>query len=140
MTEQENNTKDTEQENDELKVVMPDADWSTMTQEEFAEQPDYLQVFTDFYISQFNQRDLEIMDRYDTNANMVDINHYLLDNIKFSRKELIRHVLQYHAANFQSLIDEIAKKDEVDPSKMTTYIDWDNWYEDRRSKIENSLS
>lgn len=140
MTEQENNTKDTEQENDELKVVMPDANWSTMTQEEFTEQPDYLQVFTDFYISQFNQRDLEIMDRYDTNANMVDINHYLLDNIHFSRKELIRHALQYHANNFQNLIDEIAKQDEVDPSNMTTYTDWDNWYEDCRNKIENSLS
>ncbi|WEV70762.1 hypothetical protein OZY43_07450 [Lactobacillus sp. ESL0785] len=140
MTEEENNTKDTEQENDELKVVIPEANWSTMPQEEFAEQPDYLQVFTDFYISQFNQRDLEIMDLYDNDANMVDINHYILDNISFSRKELIRHALQYHAKNFQSLIDEITKQDKIEASKMTTYKDWENWYEDRRNHIDNSLS
>ena len=147
MTEKENNSTDKdnekEQEKDEkeeIKVVMPDAEWTTMPQEEFAEQSEHLTVFADFYISKFNQRDLEIMNLYDDNSNMVDINHYLLDNIHFSRKELVKHVLQYHAQNFQSIIDQIADKDNVDATKMTSYDDWDNWYEDRRNNIPTSLS
>ena len=134
MTEKENNSKEKDNEKEqekkdkeeEIKVV--------------TEQPDYLKVFADFYIAQFNQRDLEIMNLYDTNSNMVDINHYLLNNIQLTRKELVKHVLQYHAQNFQSIIDEIANKDGVDAEKMTTYKDWDNWYEERRNKISTSLS
>ena len=148
LTEKENNSKEKDNEKEqekkdkeeELKVVMPDAEWTTMPEEEFTEQPDYLKVFADFYIAQFNQRDLEIMNLYDTNSNMVDINHYLLNNIKFTRKELVKHVLQYHAQNFQSIIDEIAAKDGVDAEKMTSYRDWNNWYEERRNKISTSLS
>ena len=152
LTDKENNTKEKDnekqQEKDkekarkekELKVVMPEAEWATMPQKEFAQQPDYLIVFADFYIAQFNQRDLEIMNLYDTNSNMVDINHYLLNNIHFTRKELVKHVLQYHAKNFQNIIDEIAAKDGVEAEKMTSYKDWDNWYEDRRNKISASLS
>lgn len=144
MTEKENNIKEQdneqEQENEDLKVVMPDAEWTTMPDEEFDEQPDYLKVFTDFYIAKFNQRDLEIMNMYDVNSNMVDINHYVIDNINFGRRELVKHALQYHANNFQSIVDEIAKQDKVEPEKMTSYKDWDNWYEDRRDNISTSLS
>ena len=102
LTEKETNIKEQdneqEQENEELKVVMPEAEWTTMPEEEFAEQPGYLRVFTDFYIAKFNQRDLEIMNTYDSDSNMVDINHYVMDNIKFSRNELVKHALQYHAS------------------------------------------
>ena len=144
MTEKENNIKEQdneqEQENEDLKVVMPDAEWTTMPDEEFDEQPDYLKVFTDFYIAKFNQRDLEIMNMYDVNSNMVDINHYVIDNIYFGRRELVKHALQYHANNFQSIVDEIVKQDKVEPEKMTSYKDWDNWYEDRRDNISTSLS
>ena len=144
LTEKENNIKEQdneqEQENEDLKVVMPDAEWTTMPDEEFDEQPDYLKVFTDFYIAKFNQRDLEIMNMYDVNSNMVDINHYVIDNINFGRRELIKHALQYHANNFQSIVDEIVKQDKVEPEKMTSYTDWDNWYENRRDNISTSLS
>lgn len=144
MTEKENNIKEQdneqEQENEDLKVVMPDAEWTTMPDEEFDEQPDYLKVFTDFYIAKFNQRDLEIMNMYDVNSNMVDINHYVIDNINFGRRELVKHALQYHANNFQGIVDEIVKQDKVEPEKMTSYKDWDNWYEDRRDNISTSLS
>ncbi|WEV39659.1 hypothetical protein OZX56_00810 [Lactobacillus sp. ESL0684] len=139
MTEKEKNTKDNEETID-LEVVVPQANWKTMPQEEFTSQPDYLQIFADFYIAQFNERDLEIMDAYDTDANMVDINHYIIDNINFSRRELVKHVLQYHGQNFQNLVDEIVKQDNIAPTEMTTYQDWENWYEDRRSHITNSLS
>ena len=144
LTEKENNIKEQdneqEQENEDLKGVMPDAEWTTMPDEEFDEQPDYLKVFTDFYIAKFNQRDLEIMNMYDVNSNMVDINHYVIDNINFGRRELIKHALQYHANNFQSIVDEIVKQDKVEPEKMTSYKDWDNWYENRRDNISTSLS
>lgn len=144
LTEKETNIKEQdneqEQENEELKVVMPEAEWTTMPEEEFAEQPDYLRVFTDFYIAKFNQRDLEIMNTYDIDSNMVDINHYVMDNIKFSRNELVKHALQYHANNFQNIIDEIVKQDSIKPEEMTSYSDWDNWYEDRRNNISTSLS
>ncbi len=142
LTEKETNIKeqDNEQENEELKVVMPEAEWTTMPEEEFAEQPDYLRVFTDFYIAKFNQRDLEIMNTYDPDSNMVDINHYVMDNIKFSRNELVKHALQYHANNFQNIVDEIVKQDSIKPEEMTSYSDWDNWYEDRRNNISTSLS
>lgn len=144
MTEKENNIKEQdnekEQENEELEVVMPEANWTTMPEEEFAEQPDYLQVFADFYIAKFNQRDLEIMNTYDVGSNMVDINHYVIDNINFERRDLVKHALQYHADNFQSIIDEIAKQDGVASAKMTSYRDWNDWYEDRRNNIATSLS
>lgn len=150
MTENENNIKDTtnekdtanetEEENDEIKVVMPKATWTTMPQEQFKEQPEYLQVFANFYIAKFNQRDLEVMSTYDVNSNMVDINHYLMDNIHFIRKELVRHVLQYHDKNFNQLVDEIVRQDQIDKQSMTSYEDWDNWYEDRRNNFSASLS
>lgn len=150
MTENENNIKDTtnekdtanetEEENDEIKVVMPKATWTTMPQEQFKEQPEYLQVFANFYIAKFNQRDLEVMSTYDVNSNMVDINHYLMDNIHFIRKELVRHVLQYHDKNFNQLVDEIVRQDQIDKQSMTSYEDWDNWYEQRRNNFSTSLS
>lgn len=150
LTENENNIKDTtnekdtanetEEENDEIKVVMPKATWTTMPQEQFKEQPEYLQVFANFYIAKFNQRDLEVMSTYDVNSNMVDINHYLMDNIHFIRKELVRHVLQYHDKNFNQLVDEIVRQDQIDKQSMTSYEDWDNWYEQRRNNFSTSLS
>lgn len=150
MTENENNIKDTtnekdtanetEEENDEIKVVMPKATWTTMPQEQFKEQPEYLQVFANFYIAKFNQRDLEVMSTYDVNSNMVDINHYLMDNIHFIRKELVRHVLQYHDNDFNQLVDEIVRQDQIDKQSMTSYEDWDNWYEQRRNNFSTSLS
>ncbi|BDR61106.1 hypothetical protein [Lactobacillus xylocopicola] len=129
-----------EQENEELKVIVPEVTWTTMPAAEFAEQPKYLQVFTDFYIAKFNQRDLEIMNTYDVDSNMVDINIYLLDNIKFGHKDLVSHALQDHAQNFLNIVAEIAQKDDVTAENMTSYQDWDDWYEDRRNNISTSLS
>lgn len=147
MTEEEKNTnqkaedqeKD-EDENPDLEVVMPEPNRVTMDQEEFKEQPDYLKVFANFYIAEFGQDDLEIINLYDKKHNMVDINKYLLNNIKFPRKKLIKHVLQYHDYNFQALLDEISKEEDIDPKNMKTYEDWETWYEKRRSKIPGSLS
>lgn len=146
MTEEEKNTnqkaeeeKD-EDENPEFKVVMPKANRVTMEPEEFKEQPDYLKVFANFYIAQFGLDDLEIINLYDKNHNMVDINKYLLNNIHFPRKTLIKHVLQYHDYNFKALLDEISKDEDIDPEQMKTYEDWNTWYEKRRTKIPGSLS
>ncbi|ARD06269.1 hypothetical protein B1745_00810 [Lactobacillus amylolyticus] len=146
MTEEEKNTnqkaeeeKD-EDENPDFKVVMPKANRVTMEPEEFKEQPDYLKVFANFYIAQFGLDDLEIINLYDKNHNMVDINKYLLNNIHFPRKTLIKHVLQYHDYNFKALLDEISKDEDIDPEQMKTYEDWNTWYEKRRTKIPGSLS
>lgn len=145
MTEEEKNTnqkaeEENKDENPDLKVVMPEANRTTMAPEEYKEQPDYLKVFANFYIAQFNLDDLEIINLYDTNHNMVDINDYLLNNIHFSRKNLVKHVLQYHDYNFEAILDEIAKKEDIDPKEMKTYDDWSNWYEKRRAEIPHSLS
>ena len=146
MTEEEKNTnqkaeeeKD-EDENPDFKVVMPKANRVTMEPEEFKEQPDYLKVFANFYIAQFGLDDLEIINLYDKNHNMVDINKYLLNNIHFPRKTLIKHVLQYHDYNFKALLDEISKDEDIDPEQMKTYEDRNTWYEKRRAKIPGSLS
>lgn len=147
MTEEEKNTnqkaedqEETDEENPDLEVVMPEPNRVTMDPEEFKDQPDYLKIFANFYIAQFDQDDLEIINLYDKNHNMVDINKYLLNNIKFPRKSLIKHVLQYHDYNFKALLDEISKEEDIDPKEMKTYEDWDAWYEKRRSKIPGSLS
>lgn len=148
MTEEEKNTNQQAEEQEEkeedkkeeFKIVMPEANRVTMDQEEFKEQPDYLKIFANFYIAQFDQDDLEIINLYDKNHNMVDINKYLLNSIHFPRKTLIKHVLQYHDYNFEALLDEIAKDEDIDPKEMKTYEDWDAWYEKRRSKIPGSLS
>ena len=147
MTEEEKNTNQKaeeeekeEEENPELKVVMPEANRVTMEPEEFKEQPDYLKIFANFYIAQFDLDDLEIINLYDKSHNMIDINKYLLNNIHFPRKTLIKHVLQYHDYNFKALLDEISKDEDIDPKEMKTYEDWSTWYEKRRSKIAGSLS
>lgn len=146
MTEEEKNTNQKaeeekeEDENPDLKVVMPEANRVTMEPEEFKEQPDYLKVFANFYIAQFDLDDLEIINLYDKEHNMVDINKYLLNNIHFPRKTLIKHVLQYHDYNFKALLDEISKDEDIDPKEMKTYEDWSTWYEKRRGKIAGSLS
>ena len=147
MTEEEKNTNqkaedqdEKDEENPDLEVVMPEANRVTMEPEQFKEQPDYLKVFANFYIAQFDQDDLEIMNLYDKNHNMVDINRYLLNNIHFPRKTLIKHVLEYHDYNFKAILDEITKEEDIDPENMKTYDDWNNWYEDRRGRIPGSLS
>ncbi|AZK91924.1 hypothetical protein IMAU30049_00114 [Lactobacillus helveticus] len=144
LTEEEKNAqaqadKETE-ENDDLKVVMPEANKTTMPKEEFKEQPDYLKVFANFYIAQFDEDDLEIINLYDEKHNMVDINSYLLNNIHFPRKKLIDHVLQYHDYNFKNLLDVMIEKTGVKPEDMLTYEAWDKWYEEQRAKISSSLS
>lgn len=144
MTEEEKNAqaqadKETE-ENDDLKVVMPEANKTTMPKEEFKEQPDYLKVFANFYIAQFDEDDLEIINLYDEKHNMVDINSYLLNNIHFSRKKLLDHVLQYHDYNFKNLLDVMIEKTGVKPESMLTYEAWDKWYKEQRAKISSSLS
>ncbi|AHI11180.1 hypothetical protein KQ229_04595 [Lactobacillus helveticus] len=144
MTEEEKNAqaqadKETE-ENDDLKVVMPEANKTTMPKEEFKEQPDYLKVFANFYIAQFDEDDLEIINLYDEKHNMVDINSYLLNNIHFPRKKLLDHVLQYHDYNFKNLLDVMIEKTGVKPEAMLTYEAWDKWYKEQRAKISSSLS
>ncbi|AUI73554.1 MAG: hypothetical protein DQL95_01025 [Lactobacillus helveticus] len=144
MTEEEKNAqaqadKETE-ENDDLKVVMPEANKTTMPKEEFKEQPDYLKVFANFYIAQFDEDDLEIINLYDEKHNMVDINSYLLNNIHFPRKKLLDHVLQYHDYNFKNLLDVMIEKTGVKPEDMLTYEAWDKWYKEQRAKISSSLS
>lgn len=147
MTEEEKNTNqkaedqdEKDEENPDLEVVMPEANRVTMEPEQFKEQSDYLKVFANFYIAQFDQDDLEIINLYDKNHNMVDINKYLLNNIHFPRKTLIKHVLEYHDYNFKAILDEITKEEDIDPENMKTYDDWNNWYEDRRGRIPGSLS
>ena len=147
MTKEEKNTNqkaedqdEKDEENPDLEVVMPEANRVTMEHEQFKEQPDYLKVFANFYIAQFDQDDLEIINLYDKNHNMVDINKYILNNIHFPRKTLIKHVLEYHDYNFKAILDEITKEEDNDPENMKTYDDWNNWYEDRRGRIPGSLS
>lgn len=145
MTEEEKNAQlqadqETEEENDELKVVMPEANKTTMDAVEFKEQPDYLKVFANFYISEFDEDDLEIINLYDENNNMVDINNYLLNNIHFTRKNLVKHALQYHDYNFKNLLDVMVEKTGVKPEEMLTYEAWEKWDRDQRAKIPSSLS
>ena len=144
MTEEEKNAQaqaDKEnEENDDLKVVMPEANKTTMPQEEFKEQPDYLKVFANFYIAEFDEDDLEIINLYDENHNMVDINRYVLNNIHFPRKKLVDHVLQYHDYNFKDLLKAMEEKTGVKPEEMLTYEAWEKWDEDQRTKIPSSLS
>lgn len=148
MTEEEKNTKqaeeaatdEEEEDSDEFEVVMPEANRVTMPEEQYEEEPDYLKVFANFYIAEFNAKDLEIMNSFDKNHNCVDINKYLQNNIHFPRKVLIKHVLHLHAYNFQNLLDAISKKTDLDYKNLKTYEDWVNWYEDRRRQIPGSLS
>ena len=147
MTEEEKNTNqkaedqdEKDEENPDLEVVMPEANRVTMEPEQFKEQPDYLKVFANFYIAQFDQDDLEIINLYDKNHNMVDINSYLLNNIHFPRKKLVDHVLQYHDYNFKNLLKVMAEKTGVKPEEMLTYEAWEKWDEDQRRQISSSLS
>lgn len=146
MTEEEKNTnqkaeeKDEDEDKPDLTVKMPKANRVTMDPEVYPEEPDYLKVFANFYIAEFNQADLEIMNLYDKNHNIVDINDFLWNNIHFPRKILIKHVLKDHAKNFQNLLDEIQKEEDVDPKNMKTFDDWSKWYEKRRAEIPHSLS
>lgn len=145
MTEEEKNAqaqadKENEEENDDFKVVMPEANKTTMPQEEFKEQPDYLKVFANFHIAEFDEDDLEIINLYDENHNMVDINRYILNNVHFPRKKLVDHVLQYHDYNFKNLLKVMEEKTGVKPEEMLTYEAWEKWDEDQRAKLHSSLS
>ena len=111
-----------------------------MPQEEFKEQPDYLKVFATFYIAEVDEDDLEVINLYDENHNMVDINRYVLNNIHFPRKKLVDHVLQYHDYNFKDLLKAMDEKTGVKPEEMLTYDAWETWDEDQRTKIHSALS
>ena len=142
MTEE--SKKNTEEENVEederFEVVMPEANRVEMPKAEFAEQPDYLKVFADFYISRFEAADLEIMESYDGNHNMIEINTYITNNEAFTRSNLVKHVLNVHAKRFEEILANIKDKTGVDPESMKTYADWDKWYLDRRNEIQQSMS
>lgn len=126
---------------DMYKIVMPEPERVTMPAREIPDQPDYLVNFANFYIASFERDDLEIISEYDGDGhNMVNINHYLLLNQPFTRKNLVKHVLVDHAHNFQAILDKMTEKTGVDPEAMTTYEDWSKWYEAERAKIESSLS
>ena len=126
---------------DMYKIVMPEPERVTMPAREIPDQPDYLVNFANFYIASFERDDLEIISEYDGDGhNMVNINHYLLANQPFSRKNLVKHVLIDHAHNFQAILDEMTKATGVVPEDMMTYEDWENWYEGQRAKIQSSLS
>lgn len=147
MTEEEKNVNQkAESENTEdankpdLTVVMPEPNRVVMPAEVYKEQPLSLQVFANFYISKFDEDDLEIMSLYDQVHNTVDINKYLLNNIHFPRKTLVKHALQYHDYNFKAILDEIVKDEQIDPETMLTFESWGTWYEKRRAKITGSLS
>lgn len=142
MTEE--SKKNTEEENleedEKFKVVIPEANRVEMPKAEFPEQPDYLKVFADFYISRFEAADLEIMESYDGNHNMIEINTYITNNDSFSRSNLIKHVLNIHAKRFEEILANIKDKTGADPESMKTYADWDQWYLDRRNEIQQSMS
>lgn len=139
LTEDEKKEASTE-ENDDLKVVMPEPNRVEMPKHEFKTQPDYLINFANFYIAKFGESDLEIIQLYDKNKNMIDINQYLTNNINFTRKELIKHVLDEHDYNFKNLLAEMEKQTGVDPDALKTYEDWDHWYTQQRGKIQRALS
>lgn len=143
MTEEEKNAQvdnQQDQTTDEFEVVMPEATRSEMTATGFKDQPDYLENFANFYISKFNQNDLEIMNLFDKNHNIVDIDDYLINNQSFSRKELVKHVLNIHDYNFENLLKEINSETGLDAEKLASYEDWDTWYESRRKLIPGTLS
>ena len=139
MTEDKKNTEET-QEKEEFEVVMPEANRVEMPATEFKEQPDYLKVFANFYIAEFDDDDHEVINLYEENHTMVDINRYVLNNIHFPRKKLVDHVLQYHDYNFKDLLKTMEEKTGVKPEEMLTYEAWENWVEDQRTKIPSSLS
>lgn len=140
LTEDEKKEESSAAENNDLKVVMPEANRVEMPPHQFKDEPDYLKNFANFYIEKFNGSDLEIIQLYDKHQNMIDINDYLSNNIKFTRKELVKHVLDIHDYNFKSLLDEMTKETGVDPKAMKTFEDWDKWYTKQRSKVQRALS
>ncbi|MCZ3622855.1 hypothetical protein L2666_07865 [Lactobacillus mulieris] len=133
-------TEELNKNTDEFEVVVPEANREEMPKAEFKEQPAYLVNFANFYIAKYNQNDLEIMGSFDKKGNILDINTYLLNNINFSRKELVKHVLNVHDYNFKSLLDEVVDKSNIDPESFATFEDWDKWYEAERNQIPGSLS
>lgn len=145
MTEE--SKKNTEEENVEeveederFKVVIPEPNRVEMPQAEFSEQPDYLKVFADFYISRFEAADLEIMESFDGNHNMIEINTYITNNDSFNRSNLVKHVLNVHAKRFEDILAKIKDQTGIDPQSMKTYEDWNQWYLDRRNDIPQSMS
>lgn len=139
MTEDKKNTEET-QEKEEFEVFMPEANRVEMPATEFKEQPDYLKTFANFYISKFDESDLEIMDVYDGNHDVIEINTYLTNNMAFSRQNLVKHVLNIHANRFLDMLNNIQKQTGVDSQNMKTYEDWEKWYTDRRNEIKQTLS
>lgn len=144
MTEDtQNNTKNEQEaveEDEQFKVVVPEAERVEMPAIQYAEQPDYLKVFANFYISKFEESDLEIMDTFDGNHDVVEINIYITNNAIFSRKTLIKHILNVHADRFKDILANIKEKTGTDPESMKTYADWDNWYDDQRNQITQTMS
>lgn len=131
-------TKDNQEEK--FQVVIPEPNRVEMPKAEFAVQPDYLKVFANFYIAKFEAADLEIMDTYDGDHDVVEINTYITNNESFSRKNLVKHILNIHADRFKEILNNIKEETGTDPESMKTYEDWDKWYVAERNKIQQTLS
>ena len=133
-------TENVEEEDEQFKVVMPEAERTEMPAVQFAEQPDYLKVFANFYVSKFEETDLEIMDTFDGNHDVIEINTYLINNEPFGRRNLVKHVLNVHADRFKNILNNIKEKTGADPESMKTYEDWSAWYTEQRNNIPQTMS
>lgn len=137
-TETEETTEETTE--DQFEVVVPEPNRVEMPATEYKEYPDYLNVFANFYIAKFEQADLEIMAAFDGNHDIIEINTYILANEAFGRRNLIKHVLNIHAQNFENILANIKAKTGLAVESVRTFDEWNDWYSERRNNISQTPS
>lgn len=144
MTEFTNEPLDNEEvdtvEDDQFEVVVPKEDMIIMDERATPDFSAHELSFVSFYIKQFKTDNLEVMDDFDVDGSMMELNKYILNNINFTRKRLAVHTLIRHQALIDDLMDNIEKTSKVKAKGFTSYEQWQDWYDAVRATGRSAMS
>lgn len=142
MTEftEDNQLTEDQEESTEFDVVVPKEEMTFMD-----EQPDgtfdaHTLSFMSFYIKQFKTDNLEVMNDFDINGVMMELNKFILNNVNYARKALALRTLNIHSAIVESLMQNIEAKSDVEVKDFTSYDQWENWYRKVRAEGKTAMS
>lgn len=121
-------------------VVVPKPELVEMPTSNIPTFDAHISSFASFYIKKFKTDNLEVMESFDAHNGMMELNKYILNNISLPRKDLAQKTIATHQAKFETLLADIAEQSDVNVNNLTSYPQWEEWYESIRKEGKRALS
>ena len=95
-----------------------------------------LETFAKFYLDRFFGAGLDVFSQIDTQGNLADINHYLLDNQPLTREVLTAGLLTNRSGNLLDLLKQVKVTFNAQGAPETP---WNDWYADQIDGLPQGL-